>query len=213
MLRKLYLFILCAFVIFILLLNITTFLTDFNVRQLTNIFYVPERSVAAMMLFEHIVFESGIVLQSVSDKEVEQAIHEACQNRSIDPMLVAFMIQHGGSSPYAINTDGSIGLMRVKSYMLENTFQTNLFTVTDNIKTGVEYMAMLMQQNYGLKNALMHYYAPSARMFFPGDVLNMQALSEKIYYEYDKFIRGSATEAIPSMLQDETAGLSASRIS
>lgn len=186
--KKIYLIILSVFLIFILLINSITFLTAFNPRQLTNFFYIPERASAAAMLFEHIIFESGIILQSVENEAVKESIFKACDGTPIDPMLVAAMIENGNSDIYTINQDGSVGLMRVKIKMLDKASNRDLFAYNDNIEAGVKYLTELINDSYSIKNALDKYYTPASITKFDSDINQMLLLSDKVYAAYQNII-------------------------
>ncbi|MDR0453711.1 MAG: hypothetical protein LBH05_02725 [Deferribacteraceae bacterium] len=179
-------FIFISFVLFVIGLNTATFLAGFNPRQIVNVFYLSERTVAIALLLEHIVFESGVILHNPDDEEIRQAVWEECSGTSVDPELVMRIINgYKKRGLFCIDYDGSMGLLRVKSYMLRDMMGVSPFVLRDNIKMGVTYLSMLMEKDPRLDIILCEYLKPaSSRTLFEKDIQAANRQAMKIYSEY-----------------------------
>jgi hypothetical protein len=183
--RRIYTGILLAFAVFIVALNFVTFLTGFDKKQLTNFFYLPERTIAAFLLTEHIVFESGLFLKGIEPSDLERHIDAVCAENGVDPKLVKMMLPTGTKSNYLIYTDGSIGIMRVKPYMFNSSEAVDPFSYQGNISIGVAYLSKLIRESYGIEEALEKYYAPASKTIFEKDVARMNELSQEVSNAYE----------------------------
>ena len=188
MIRKIYLFILAGFIVFVVALNTITFLVGFNFRQTVNIFYLSERTAAVMLLFEHIIFESGVILSYPTDEEIRRTVWEECSGTVVDPELVMLIINgYKNSGAFNIDFDGSMGLMRVKTHMLHGMMGANPYILQYNIKAGVAYLSALMDEDSRLDVVLCEYFMPkSSRTTFEKDVKTSNEQAIKIYNEYIK---------------------------
>jgi hypothetical protein len=183
--RRIYTGIFLAFAVFIAALNFVTFLTGFDKKQMTNFFYLPERTVAAFLLTEHIVFESGLFLQEIEQNEMNRHIDTVCAEKGVDPKLVKMMLPSGTKSNYIIYTDGSIGIMRVKPYMFNSAEAVDPFSYQGNISIGVAYLSKLIRESYDIEEALEKYYAPASKTIFERDVARMNELSQEVNSAYE----------------------------
>ncbi len=188
MLRKIYLFILICFTVFVLALNGITFFTGMNPRQLVNMFYLSERTTAVMLLFEHVVFESGVILHHPSEDEVRRVVFEECAGTEVHPELVMLIINsHKNRGLFHIDFDGSMGLMRIKSHMLNGMSGANPYVLQDNIKAGVTHLGRLLEEERRLDAVLCAYLKPeSSRTVFETDVRASDELALRIYSDYMK---------------------------
>jgi hypothetical protein len=171
--------------VFIIAINVVSFLAGLDKKQLANMFYLPERAVASFLLAEHIVFESGLFLDSFEQAELEEHISSACAESGVDPNLVRMMIPKGTRSNYIIHTDGSIGIMRVKPIMFETTEAVDPFSYKSNINIGVAYLSKLLRESYDVEQALERYYAPTSKTIFEKDVARMFQHSQGIRHAYE----------------------------
>ena len=187
MVRRAYLFVLSGFVAFVLSLNAVTFFTGASLRQATNIFYLTERTVAVMLLFEHIVFESGVILYQPSEEEIKRAIWDECSGTSVDPELVALIVGSTNRRLFRIDFDGSIGLMRLKSYMLHDMMGVSPFILSNNIKAGVAYLNKLMEKERRMDVVLREYFKPvPSKTVFDRDIRAANEHAMRIFTEYSK---------------------------
>ena len=202
MIRKVYLFIIIGFAVFVIVLNAVTVIMGAKSRQIINIFYMSERAAAVMLFFEHIIFESGVILSHPNDEEIRLAVWEECSGTPIDPELVMLII--GGNRLFSIDFDGSMGLMRVKSHMLRDMLGSSPFVLNDNIRAGVAYLIKLMEKEGALDIALCEYFKPvSSKTVFESDIKASNAYAVKIYNDYIKLnpqIKLRPEPALPDIL-------------
>jgi hypothetical protein len=179
--RKVYTFLLLLFLAMLATINITAFLTDFNKKQLINLFHVRQRLWAVVGLYEHIFFESGLVLSDTEQSVINGAIKQASEATGIDEMLITLMVEP--SKRFVIHENGAVGLMRVRSQMVEKGTTIDLFKLEDNILAGANYLKTLKTEE--TKNALIQYYKPVSKTLFKGEILRMQKKALDIYWDYN----------------------------
>jgi hypothetical protein len=149
--RRLYEGTLFLLAIFIVTLNFVTFLAGHDTKQLTNLFYLPERAIASFLLAEHIVFESGVLLKDIDPGQLENHIGLVSAGHGIDAKLVKTMLASEAKSNYIINTDGSIGIMRVRPSMFNPAEAVDPFSYKENISIGAAHLSKLIQESYDIQ--------------------------------------------------------------
>ncbi|MDR2104917.1 MAG: hypothetical protein LBP51_04090, partial [Deferribacteraceae bacterium] len=162
-----------------------TFFAGGDSKQLTNLFYLPERAVASFLLAEHIVFESGLFLKDIDHDQLESHIGLVSSEYGVDAKLVKTMLASEVKSNYIINTDGSIGIMRVRPAMFNPTDAVDPFSYKENVSIGAAHLAKLIQESYDIQEALQRYYAPTSKTVLDRDAARLIQLSRSVRSAYE----------------------------
>lgn len=147
--------------VFVAAVNVISFVTAFDKKQLMNPYYLSERAHAISMLAEHVIFESGFLLKEESYDNIAKYIKKASDEKGIDPLLIYTIISSTKKSAYNIDMDGSIGYMGVKTTIIKDYPGKNPFHAEDNIFIGVSHLASLIEQESDLESAIEQYLAPT----------------------------------------------------
>jgi hypothetical protein len=122
------------------------------------------------------------VLSSTEQSVINGAIKQASEATGIDEILITLMIEP--SERFVIHENGAVGLMRVRSQMVEKGVTADLFKVEDNIFTGVNYFKKLTMDG-DIEAALIQYYTPVSKTLFKEETMRMQEKALDIYKDYN----------------------------
>jgi len=160
MLAKTYKTILYAFIIFILTINICSFLTTFNPKSLINPFHLKSRTISCYLLSKHIIFKSGVFLNKASKNEIISLIDKYSKKYNVDPDLIEIMVEvESEYNQFAISRTGAMGLMQVMPATFNDMKHTDPFDAEQNISAGIKYFSIQKRTFKKLDLALSAYNA------------------------------------------------------
>ncbi|MDR2870296.1 MAG: hypothetical protein LBV04_07595 [Deferribacteraceae bacterium] len=155
--RRVYLYSLLAFAALVLLVNVITFFTSFDGRQLVNLYNMSERIQAIGLLAKHVVFESGLILKEAAVEDINQIINDAAVEYHIEPRFAFAMLADIGQKAYAIDTNGAMGYMRISTDILANYPDKDPFSAKDNMDMGIAHLASLIASTGSYEEAMQQY--------------------------------------------------------
>jgi len=166
MLSIIYKRILTIFIVFLITLNVLTFLTSGSPKALLNPFFIKNRTISMYHLARHIVLVAGLGFITSPPDEVAQYVTEACEKHGADPKLIHIMIEvESKGKQFAISRTGAMGLMQVMPITFFDTSPNgDPFLAADNIDTGVKYFAKQLNRFKELELALAAYNAGPQRV-------------------------------------------------
>lgn len=166
MLSRIYKIILYGFIIFVLLINICSFLTTFNPKSLINPFHLKSRTKSCYRLSKHIIFKSGIFLNKPPKSQVITLINKYSDEYNVDPELVKIMVEvESKFNQFAISRTGAMGLMQLMPATFDDMKYTDPFDAEQNIAAGIKYFAIQKRAFNELELALSAYNAGPSHIY------------------------------------------------
>lgn len=161
--EKLHKQILILFIAYIFALNVGTFVTTLNFKQLVNPFYVKNRTVSLYYLTKHIIFESGFAVRPVQKEKVAEVVARVAPAYGVDPVLAKLVIEEESHhNQFAISRAGAMGLMQLMPATFFEMGGTDPFDMEQNITAGVRYLSIQLRNFKDLRLALSAYNAGPA---------------------------------------------------
>jgi len=160
MLTKIYKQILIAFIAYLALINILTFIASGSPKALINPFFIKNRSVGLYHLTKHIVLVAGLGFVTATPQELDELVKKSCKKYGADPKLIHIMIDiESKRKQFAISRTGAMGLMQVMPGTFFDISNGDPFLADDNIDAGVKYFAKQLKRFGDVRLALAAYNA------------------------------------------------------
>lgn len=181
MIDKLYFRILGGFVIFIILLNVLSFLAGPNTRQLTNFFFYDKRAVALFYLTKNIILDTGVNIKKTPNIELIRLAGDAAKKYDIDKNLLLLLIRP--DSEYGISLSGGMGLAGIDpAYFIATEFK-DPFKPEENINAAALTLKLLNDEMVPQNELIARYLLgdtdiETIRLIAPHVYNNVKAKSE-----------------------------------
>jgi len=154
-----------VFTVFILLLNIMTFLTSLSPKALINPFFVKNRTESMYYLAKHITLVAGLGFITSSEEDIRRLVEETSEKYGTDPKLISIMIEvESKGRQFAISRTGAMGLMQVMPGTFFDISDGDPFLAADNIDAGVKYFSTQLKKFGKVDLALAAYNAGPQRV-------------------------------------------------
>lgn len=141
--QKFYYRLLGAVIILGFIINISSFCTGFNPKQLINIAFFKERALAEVYLLKHIILDSGIYLKYSTIEELAEFTKKAADEYSVDKNLLLIILNP--KNEFQITLTGGMGLSSIcGGYFQATNFsdpfnpEQNIYAAANAIKTLID---------------------------------------------------------------------------
>lgn len=165
MVLKIYKYILYSFLIFVLFINIVTFITTLNPKSIINPFFIKSRAISVYLLLDYIITETGIIIRSPSPIELETMIKNISKKYGVDSELIKIVIEvESKYKKFAISRTGAIGLMQVMPKTFFDMGYSRPFDISQNLEAGIKYLSIQLKRFKKLDLALSAYNAGPSKV-------------------------------------------------
>ena len=110
-------------------------MTGFESRQLVNPFYLKERTEASFYLLKNIIFDSGIHLKTISDKELQDLIEISSQKYGLDKELLTSFTSK--DNQFYISFSGGMGLTLISPRNFKESGFKDPFSAKQNLEANL----------------------------------------------------------------------------
>ncbi len=154
--NKLYFYILFSFLGFLLLINVITFATNFNAKQLLNFDYIKDRSIASYYLAKNIIFYSGINIKYISSDEIEKLVDKVSYEYNIDRDLLKSFVNI--NNQFTITSTGGMGITSINVDFFNNTNLKDPFKAEENITATAQTIKNMLNDGLSIYQIINEFY-------------------------------------------------------